>query len=111
MKEVAEFAAAIPAGRVVVVDADGTVVADSCPPLCASTHPDAATDLDANFVLNRPEIQAALDPADPRTYADIRQSDALGQPLLVAAAPILDDTSVGAAAPVERCASHRTSRR
>jgi signal transduction histidine kinase len=96
-REIDQFAATIPAGRVVVVGADGTVVADSCRPACGTADPNAESDLHDDF-LNRPEVQAALDATNPRPYADIRQSDELGQPVLVAAAPILDDTPIGGTA-------------
>ena len=84
--KVNEFASQIPEGRVVVVAADGEVVADS-----------DGTDLHTNYANGlRPEVEAALgDP--PTATVTTRHSDELQGDLLAAAAPILDaSVTVGA---------------
>jgi signal transduction histidine kinase len=67
-------------GRVIVVDPDGTLIADSLGPDALGT--DYATP-------GRPEVVAVL--RDKRPHSEIRHSETLGQDILVAAAPILDE--------------------
>ncbi len=73
-------------GRVVVVDVDGIVIADS-----------EGTSLGENFNNGlRPEIAAALDPVRPTATAITRYSATEQADLLVAAAPIQDEGLFGA---------------
>jgi signal transduction histidine kinase len=67
-------------GRVVVVDPSGTLIADSLGPDVLGI--DYATP-------KRPELLAVL--RDKRPHSEIRHSETLGQDILVAAAPILDE--------------------
>ena len=78
-EKVDEFANQLSGGRVVVLQANGTVIADS-----------DGEDLGQNYANGRrPEVQSAL--GDPPTAAVvIRRSEDEGEDLLVAAAPILD---------------------
>ncbi len=82
--EVDRAAANIPGGHVVVVDGKGTVLADS----------DGAH-LPGENLKNgqRLEFERALACPGPTPYRGIRPSDTLGEDLLVAAAPIIDDSS------------------
>ncbi len=82
-----EFASRIPGGRVVVVDANGTAIADS-------SGGEDVGDPYANG--RRPEITAALDPLRPTATVSARPSEDIGDDLLAAAAPILDNGLVGA---------------
>ncbi len=72
--------------RVIVMDADGIVLADS-------DGEDVGQDY-ANGL--RPEVTSALDPAAPTADARIRFSRTEDADILVAAAPILDEGLVGA---------------
>ena len=80
--EVDRAAANIPGGHVVVVDGHGNVLADS----------DGAH-LPGENLKNgqRLEFERALACPGPTPYRGIRPSDTLGEDLLVAAAPIIDD--------------------
>ena len=78
--EVTRAARSIPGGRVVVVNADGLVLADS-----------DGEDVDLDYANGeRPEIERALG-CSPTPFRDIRPSETEGEDLLVASAPILDD--------------------
>jgi signal transduction histidine kinase len=95
---VAEFASQIPEGRVVVLDADGTVVADS-------NGEDIGHDY-ANGL--RPEVESALgDPPTP--LVETRHSEEIGADLLAAAAPILDNAVLVGAVRVTQDISQVTS--
>jgi signal transduction histidine kinase len=95
---VAEFASQIPEGRVVVLTADGTVVADS-------TGEDLGLDYSNGL---RPEVESALgDPPTP--HVETRHSDELGADLLAAAAPILDNAVLVGAVRVSQDISQVTS--
>jgi signal transduction histidine kinase len=72
--------------RVIVMDAEGTVLADS-------DGEDVGQDY-ANGL--RPEVTSALDPTAPTADARIRFSRTENADILVAAAPILDEGLVGA---------------
>jgi signal transduction histidine kinase len=66
-------------GRVIVIDADGVLIADSTGP----------KNLGARYATSqRPELLAVLQTQRPTSV--IRHSDTLGQDILVAAAPIID---------------------
>jgi signal transduction histidine kinase len=95
---VAEFASQIPQGRVVVLDANGTVVADSL-----------GEDMDKNYANGlRPEVESALgDPPTP--LVETRHSDEIGADLLAAAAPILDNAVLVGAVRVTQDISQVTS--
>jgi two-component system, OmpR family, sensor kinase len=70
-------------GRVIVVDPDGVLIADST----------GSQDLGQTYATpRRPELMRVLQTPEPTT--EIRHSDALGQDLLVAAAPIIDETTL-----------------
>lgn len=72
-------------GRIVVVDTSGRLVADST----------GGGSLGSAFATpKRPELEAVLQTHRP--YADFRYSETLGEELLVAAAPIIDERFVGA---------------
>ncbi len=73
-------------GRVVVMNANSRVIADS----------DGSAI--GQFFNNgrRPEVSAALDPRNPTPYATTRYSETAQADLLVAAAPILDEGLAGA---------------
>jgi len=67
-------------GRAIVIDPDGTLIADSLGP----------DDLGTGYATRgRPELLAVL--RDMRPHSEIRHSETLGQDILVAAAPILDE--------------------
>jgi signal transduction histidine kinase len=69
-------------GRVIVVDPSGVLIADSAGP----------TSLGETFATaDRPELQQVLTSQQPAS--EIRFSDTLGQSILVAAAPILDEST------------------
>jgi len=71
-------------GRVVVVDAEGILLADS----------DGPADLGTFFATDgRPEIQSAIDGAP---FSDIRDSADLGHDIMATAVPIQDEGLVGA---------------
>jgi signal transduction histidine kinase len=73
-------------GRVIVTDTTGEVLADS--------QGDA---VGANFnTASRPEMQRALQPGDPKPNAVIRPSETAGADIMVAAAPVLDPSLIGA---------------
>jgi two-component system, OmpR family, sensor kinase len=75
-------------GRVLVMDSQGEVLADANP------FPEPPSAVGENYdTPSRPEIQIALQQG--RTDAQIRRSDSLGTDILVAAAPIIDDTVEG----------------
>ena len=70
-------------GRVIVIDLDGVLIADST----------GSQDLGQSYATpRRPELMRVLQTPEPTT--EIRHSDALGQDLLVAAAPIIDETTL-----------------
>ena len=70
-------------GRVIVVDPDGVLIADST----------GSQDLGQSYATpRRPELMRVLQ--TPEATSEIRHSDALGQDLLVAAAPIIDETTL-----------------
>ncbi|MEO8477799.1 MAG: HAMP domain-containing sensor histidine kinase [Actinomycetota bacterium] len=73
-------------GRVVVMNADGRVLSDS--------DGTAVGEFFNNG--KRPEVSAALDPANPVPYATSRYSQTDQADLLVASAPILDEGLAGA---------------
>jgi signal transduction histidine kinase len=82
--EVDRAAANIPGGHIVVVDKDGFVLADS----------DGERPPTQNLKNGlRLEFERALACPGPTPYRGIRPSDTLGEDLLVAAAPIIDDRS------------------
>ena len=69
-------------GRVIVIDPDGVLIADST----------GSQDLGQSYATpRRPELMRVLQ--TPEATSEIRHSDALGQDLLVAAAPIIDETT------------------
>ena len=69
-------------GRVIVIDPDGALIADST----------GSQDLGQSYATpRRPELMRVLQ--TPEATSEIRHSDALGQDLLVAAAPIIDETT------------------
>lgn len=69
-------------GRVIVVDPSGVLIADSAGP----------TNLGETFAtVDRPELRQVLTSQQPASV--IRFSDTLGQSILVAAAPILDEST------------------
>lgn len=72
-------------GRVLILDADGIVLADANPFPLPSTSA-VGENYDTQF---RPEIQTALHQGQPD--AQIRDSQDLGTDIMVAAAPIIDD--------------------
>jgi signal transduction histidine kinase len=81
--DVLRYAAQLGLGtRVIVTDAAGVVIADSQVPSDVGTN--------YNTPL-RPEIQAALSPADPRASSIRRHSVSLHSDIMAAAAPILDE--------------------
>jgi signal transduction histidine kinase len=73
-------------GRVIVIDLDGVLIADSS----------GTQDLGQKYATHRrPELMRVLQTPEPTS--EIRHSDTLGQDILVAAAPIVDEaTSYGA---------------
>ncbi len=73
-------------GRVVVMNADSLVISDS--------DGTAVGEFFNNG--KRPEVTAALDPANPTPYATSRYSETEQADLLVASAPILDEGLAGA---------------
>ena len=80
------FASEIPEGRVVILTADGTVVADS-------------NGLPEDQVQNwlngqRPEVESALNAEEPRATVERRPSDTIGDDLLASAAPISDSAGL-----------------
>jgi two-component system, OmpR family, sensor kinase len=87
-RDVARFASDV-GGRVVVLDADGTVVADS-----------DEEDLGQDFVTpGRPEVAAAL---DSTATAGVRASRDEGGDIVVAAAPVIDAGSLVGAVRISR---------
>ena len=69
-------------GRVIVINPDGVLIADSA----------GSQDLGQSYATpRRPELMRVLQ--TPEATSEIRHSDALGQDLLVAAAPIIDETT------------------
>ncbi len=73
-------------GRVIAMDRQGIVLADS---------EGQAVGRNYNTPL-RPEIQAALNPDAPQANALIRHSDTEGADIMVAAAPVIDEGLIGA---------------
>jgi signal transduction histidine kinase len=70
-------------GRVIVIDPDGVLIADST----------GSQNLGQNYATpRRPELMRVLQTPEPTS--EIRHSDTLGQDLLVAAAPIIDETTL-----------------
>jgi signal transduction histidine kinase len=70
-------------GRVIVIDPDGVLIADST----------GSQNLGQNYATpRRPELMRVLQ--TPEATSEIRHSDTLGQDLLVAAAPIIDETTL-----------------
>ena len=70
-------------GRVIVIDPDGVLIADST----------GGQDLGQSYATpRRPELIRVLQ--TPEATSEIRHSDTLGQDLLVAAAPIIDETTL-----------------
>jgi signal transduction histidine kinase len=70
-------------GRVIVIDPDGVLIADSI----------GSQNLGQNYATpRRPELMRVLQTPEPTT--EIRHSDTLGQDILVAAAPIIDETTL-----------------
>lgn len=86
--DVRRYASQLGSGtRVIVTDATGVVIADSQVP----------SDVGVNYnTSGRPEIQAALNPADPHATSIRRHSDTLNSDIMAAAAPILDEGLQGA---------------
>ncbi len=78
-------------GRVIVVDPDGVLIADSLGP--ASLGLQYATP-------GRPELVSVLQTQDPTSQ--IRHSETLGQDILVAAAPIIDESKFFGAVRISR---------
>ncbi len=73
-------------GRVIVIDPDGTLIADSVGPVSLGT--DFATP-------DRPELGKVL--ANQAPWAETRYSNTLGETIIVAAAPVIDEgTFLGA---------------
>jgi signal transduction histidine kinase len=75
-----------PGTRVIVVDAAGSLLADS----------DGTARIGTNYATSgRPEILTAL---DRRTYSEVRHSDTLGEDILATAVPVFDEggTVIGA---------------
>jgi signal transduction histidine kinase len=70
-------------GRVIVIDPDGVLIADSI----------GSENLGQNYATpRRPELMRVLQTPEPTS--EIRHSDTLGQDILVAAAPIIDETTL-----------------
>jgi signal transduction histidine kinase len=70
-------------GRVIVIDPDGVLMADSI----------GSQSLGQNYATpRRPELMRVLQTPEPTTQ--IRHSDTLGQDILVATAPIIDETTL-----------------
>jgi signal transduction histidine kinase len=70
-------------GRVIVIDPDGVLIADST----------GSQNLGQNYATpRRPELMRVLQ--TPEATSEIRHSDTLGEDLLVAAAPIIDETTL-----------------
>jgi signal transduction histidine kinase len=70
-------------GRVIVIDPDGVLIADST----------GSQNLGQNYATaRRPELMHVLQTPEPTS--EIRHSDTLGQDILVAAAPIIDETTI-----------------
>jgi signal transduction histidine kinase len=97
--KVDEFASQITEGRVVVLTADGTVIADS-----------DGQDLHQDYLNGeRPEVELALSPSEPTSSVATRRSDVLNTDLLAAAAPIVDEQILVGAVRVSQDISQVTS--
>src|SRR5215210_202703 len=90
--EADKFAAQIADGRVVILTADGTVVADS-----------DGEDMDQDWLNGqRPEVESALNAQEPRSNVERRSSTDEGSDILVAAAPIVDNAGLAGAVRVSQ---------
>ena len=94
-----KFASRIPEGRVVILAADGTVVADS-----------DGEDMGQDWLNGqRPEVESALNVEEPRSDVERRSSTDEGNDLLVAAAPIVDNAGLAGAVRVSQNISQVTA--
>ena len=94
-----KFASRIPEGRVVILTAEGTVVADS-----------DGEDMGQNWLNGqRPEVDSALNAEEPRSDVERRSSTDEGNDLLVATAPIVDNAGLAGAVRVSQNISQVTA--